>query len=132
MKRALYTNHPIVIKRVLIVLQKLVRGNDGAIGIALVPYFNQLLPIINIIKERNQGKLYRNKNQCYRIDDYEKNIENDLVRLIDETLVILEQFGGQDAFINIKYSVPTYEQQTDIKQLTSTQTNTMIRPLIDI
>lgn len=29
--------------------------------------------------------------------------------LIDETLMILEKYGGEDAFINIKYIVPTYE-----------------------
>jgi DNA-directed RNA polymerase III subunit RPC1 len=29
--------------------------------------------------------------------------------LIQETLEILEQYGGEDAFINIKYMVPTYE-----------------------
>lgn len=29
--------------------------------------------------------------------------------LIDETLQILERYGGEDAFINIKYMVPTYE-----------------------
>lgn len=29
--------------------------------------------------------------------------------LIDETLQLLERYGGEDAFINIKYMVPTYE-----------------------
>jgi hypothetical protein len=29
--------------------------------------------------------------------------------LIQETLEILERYGGEDAFINIKYMVPTYE-----------------------
>ena len=94
LKRALYTHNSIVIRRVLIVFQKLVRGNDGAIGIALVPYYNQLLPIINIIKERNQNQFYQNRKSCNIIDDYERNISDDLVRLIDETLVTLEQFGG--------------------------------------
>ncbi|CAF0866647.1 unnamed protein product [Rotaria sordida] len=132
LKRALYTNNPIVISRVLLVLQKLARGNDGAIGIALVPYFNQLLPIINIIKERNEGKFYQNQKQCYIIDDYEKNISNEIVRLIDKTLIVLEQFGGQDAFINIKFSIPTYEQQADIKQLSNAQIDTMVQPFMEI
>ena len=118
LKRALYTNDPIVIRRVLLVLQKLARGNDGAIGVALVPYFNQLLPIVNILKERN-----RRKKQCSAVDDYGRDSRNDLNRLIDETLVVLEQFGGPDAFINIKYSIPTYEQQADVKQFSSVPTN---------
>lgn len=29
--------------------------------------------------------------------------------LIDETLQVFERHGGEDAFINIKYMVPTYE-----------------------
>lgn len=29
--------------------------------------------------------------------------------LISETLALFEQRGGEDAFINIKYMVPTYE-----------------------
>ena len=29
--------------------------------------------------------------------------------VIQETLEILERYGGEDAFINIKYMIPTYE-----------------------
>ena len=128
-KRALYTHNPTVISRVLIVLQRLARGNDGAIGIVLVPHFNQLLPIINIIRERHQGKTSR---QCQTIDDFDRDHSSELVRLIDQTLFIFEQFGGQDAFINIKYSIPTYEQQADVKALTSTQMDMMMQPLMPI
>jgi len=32
-----------------------------------------------------------------------------LGELIDETLEIFETHGGEDAFINIKYMIPTYE-----------------------
>jgi len=43
-----------------------------------------------------------------RIDYGQKNNLN-LGDLIDETLQCLEKYGGEDAFINIKYLVPTYE-----------------------
>ena len=33
----------------------------------------------------------------------------DLIDLVNETLTLLELNGGEDAFINIKYLVPTYE-----------------------
>ena len=33
----------------------------------------------------------------------------DVGELIQETLMLLEQKGGEDAFINIKYVIPTYE-----------------------
>lgn len=29
--------------------------------------------------------------------------------IINETLEALEKYGGEDAFINIKYIIPTYE-----------------------
>lgn len=41
--------------------------------------------------------------------DYSQKNNLNLGDLIDETLQILEIHGGEDAFINIKYMVPTYE-----------------------
>ncbi len=41
--------------------------------------------------------------------DYGQQHHDCLGDLITETLVLLEQRGGADAFINIKYMVPTYE-----------------------
>lgn len=41
--------------------------------------------------------------------DYAQKNNMNLGDLIDETLQVLERHGGEDAFINIKYMVPTYE-----------------------
>lgn len=41
--------------------------------------------------------------------DYGQKNNTNLGDLIDETLQVLERHGGEDAFINIKYMVPTYE-----------------------
>lgn len=41
--------------------------------------------------------------------DYGQQKNNNLGDLIQETLQLLEKYGGEDAFINIKYLVPTYE-----------------------
>jgi hypothetical protein len=41
--------------------------------------------------------------------DYGQRFQNNLGELINETLQILEVNGGPDAFINIRYCVPTYE-----------------------
>lgn len=41
--------------------------------------------------------------------DYSQRTNLNLGDLIDETLQCLEKHGGEDAFINIKYLVPTYE-----------------------
>lgn len=41
--------------------------------------------------------------------DYAQMKNNNLSDLIEETLQVLERHGGENAFINIKYMVPTYE-----------------------
>lgn len=41
--------------------------------------------------------------------EYAQMKNNNLSALIEETLQVLEKHGGEDAFINIKYMVPTYE-----------------------
>lgn len=41
--------------------------------------------------------------------DYSQQRGENAADLIQETLEILEIYGGEDAFINIKYMVPTYE-----------------------
>lgn len=41
--------------------------------------------------------------------DYSQQRGENVADLIQETLETLETYGGEDAFINIKYMVPTYE-----------------------
>jgi Parkin co-regulated protein len=41
--------------------------------------------------------------------DYGQRKRDNLGELINDTLEKLEIHGGEDAFINIKYMVPTYE-----------------------
>ncbi len=40
---------------------------------------------------------------------YAQRKQQNLGDLIQQTLEMLEQSGGSDAFINIKYMIPTYE-----------------------
>lgn len=71
------------------------------IGKYLVPYYRQLLPILNIMKNTN-------KNIGHRME-YNQRKGLNISDLITETLNLMETTGGDDAFINIKYIVPTYE-----------------------
>jgi len=82
------------------VLQHLVVSGD-IVGEALVPYYRQILPILNIFKNWNL-------NIGDGIDYGQQKREN-IGDLIQETLEGLERHGGEDSFINIKYMVPTYE-----------------------
>ena len=41
--------------------------------------------------------------------DYAQQKRENIGDLIDETLQLFERHGGDDAFINIKYMIPTYE-----------------------
>merc|ERR1740138_315123 len=100
MKTALNTRDPELMATMLKVLQGLVKSGD-MIGEALVPYYRQLLPIFNIFKSKNSN--------LGDLIDYGQRKRQNLGDLIAETLEILETHGGEDAFINIKYMIPTYE-----------------------
>ncbi|KAG2461131.1 PACRG protein, partial [Polypterus senegalus] len=99
-KNALNTRNRQVICTTLKVLQHLVISAD-MIGEALVPYYRQILPILNIFKNMNI-------NSGDGIDYSQQKREN-IGDLIQETLEVFERCGGENAFINIKYMVPTYE-----------------------
>ncbi|KAJ9468036.1 hypothetical protein DIPPA_34521 [Diplonema papillatum] len=99
-KTALNTRDPQIICTMLQVLQRLVISGE-LIGEALVPYYRQILPVFNLFK-------CRNRNTGDEID-YAQRKRNNLGDLIEETLQLLEIHGGEDAFINIKYMIPTYE-----------------------
>lgn len=99
-KNALNTRNPQILCTTLKVLQHLVVSAD-MVGEALVPYYRQILPILNIFKGKNL-------NSGDGIDYSQQKREN-IGDLIQETLEAFERHGGEDAFINIKYMVPTYE-----------------------
>lgn len=98
-KEALETHNHGVICRTLRVIQQLVLCES--VGLALVPYYRQILPVLNCFKGRN-------KNLGDQID-YGQQKGANIGDVIDETLCMLETYGGEDAFINIKYMIPTYE-----------------------
>jgi len=101
-KTALNTKKPEIICKTLLVLQKLVVSAD-MIGEALVPYYRQILPIFNLLKGKN-------KNIGDAID-YGQQKKSNIADLIEDTLELFEIHGGEDAFINIKYMIPTYESK---------------------
>jgi len=102
LKAALNTRDAEIIAVALKVISKLVTSSDLA-GEALVPYYRQLLPIFNLYKNFNS-------NLGDGID-YGQRKKKNLGDLIQETLEIMEVNGGDDAFINIKYMIPTYESK---------------------
>ncbi|GBG31300.1 Parkin coregulated protein-like [Hondaea fermentalgiana] len=101
-KKALNTKNRKTISRVLQVLQHLARCAPF-IGEALVPYYRQILPVFNLVL-----LLDPRDNLGDQIDYGQQKREN-LVDLILETLEVLEETGGRDAYINIKYQIPSYE-----------------------
>eukprot|EP00933_Yihiella_yeosuensis_P041004 TRINITY_DN35432_c0_g1_i1.p1 TRINITY_DN35432_c0_g1~~TRINITY_DN35432_c0_g1_i1.p1 ORF type:complete len:337 (+),score=63.22 TRINITY_DN35432_c0_g1_i1:80-1090(+) len=103
LKTALNTRDPQIMCTTMKVIQQLVKSDDF-IGEALVPYYRQLLPVFNIFQHKNVPV----KEMGDQIE-YSQRKRLNLGDLISETLVILEEHGGEDAFINIKYMIPTYE-----------------------
>lgn len=103
LKKALDSRDPEVVSTVCKVLQTMVKVDGGSekIGESLVPYYRQLLPTLNILRSKNENLLDQ--------FDYAQRKHVCLGDLIEETLQLLEKLGGEDAFINIKYMIPTYE-----------------------
>lgn len=99
-KNALNTKDPDTVCETLKILQHLVTCGE-MIGEALVPYYRQILPVLNIFKNKNL-------NIGDKIE-YGQQKRTNLGDLIQETLELFEVNGGEDAFINIKYMIPTYE-----------------------
>jgi hypothetical protein len=101
-KTALNTRNPEIVCEMLKILKKLVKSGE-LIGEALVPYYRQILPVFNLLSKKN-------KNIGDRID-YGQQKGKNIGDLIDSTLEVFEVHGGEDAFINIKYMIPTYESK---------------------
>jgi hypothetical protein len=98
-KKALQTKKPEVVVKTLKKIQLVVKSSD-VVAEALVPYYRQILPVLNLMKNRN-------KNLGDAIEYGQKKGAN-IGDLITQTLELMEKHGGEDAFINIKYMVPTY------------------------
>ena len=99
-----------ILIKVLHILQLLVKSDTntadatrkGLVGRALVPYYRQLLPVLNIFCEAT-------KRQVTDKIEYSQRRGTNVQDTITETLGMLEEYGGMDAFINIKYLIPTYQ-----------------------
>eukprot|EP00794_Sanderia_malayensis_P000488 gene488-1133_t len=100
LRDAFETRNPDIICTSLKILQHLVMSCE-LVGEALVPYYRQLLPVLNIFKNKNL-------NSGDGID-YSQQKNSNIGDLIQDTLEVLERYGATDAFINIKYMIPTYE-----------------------
>lgn len=101
-KTGLNTRDAEVVGTTLKVLQTLVKPEIcEMVGEAMVPYYRQILPVFNIFKGQrlNVGDAI----------DYSQRKRKNLGELVQQTLESFELHGGEDAFINIKYMVPTYE-----------------------
>merc|ERR1712050_456332 len=99
-KKALNTRDQEVMVTTLKVLQALVLSAE-MVGEALVPYYRLILPVFNLFKNSTKS--------TYDAIDYGQRKRWNVGELIDETLEIFETHGGEDAFINIKYMIPSYE-----------------------
>ncbi|KAH0569619.1 Parkin co-regulated protein [Spironucleus salmonicida] len=74
---------------------------DQLVGPALVPYFRQILPVLNVFYSKNVNigdKVYYGQKKVLNIGD-----------LIHDVLEMMEMKGGPDALINIRYMVPCYQ-----------------------
>ena len=110
-KEALETKQHEIVVKTLKKLQALVKVSD-AIAESLVPYYRQILPVLNLLRHRNCKFIGYENNFLVNIGDkidYGQKRNDNVGELIQETLELFEKHGGEDAYINIKYMIPTYE-----------------------
>jgi len=71
-----------------------------AVGAALLPYYRQLLPTLNLYAQKalNLGDGI----------DYGQRFNRSMGEAIADVLRVLDLTGGEAAYLNIAYSVPTY------------------------
>lgn len=100
LKKDLDTREPEILCRIMAVIQALVRA-DSLVSEALVPYYRQILPVFNEF-------FLDNVNLGDKIE-YGQRKHTNLSDLIQETLEEMEKTGGPEAYINIKYMIPTYQ-----------------------
>jgi hypothetical protein len=103
LKHALATRDRDVIATVCKIIQTMLVVKEGSriIGQAFVPFYRNLLPVLGIFKAANHdlGDSF----------DYAQRKRLCIGDLIDETLQLFEEYGGDEALFNIKYMIPTYE-----------------------
>ena len=102
-KEALNTRDPDIMSVTFKVIQRLVTSTDS-IGEALVPYYRQILPVLNIFKNKNA-------NMGDKIDFAQRRKVN-LGDLIQETLETLEQQGGEVRFLPLTPRTPSSTSST--------------------
>lgn len=99
-------------RRALLVLQELIRAADH-IGEALVPYYRQLLPVMHVFKKQSVCLPLpppATPNTCSHAlcpaiaenlgdkIDYAQQKKTNMGALVEETIELMEQYGGEDAF----------------------------------
>ena len=106
LKEALETRDKEVCTLACKVLSKLAavdQAGPGMVGRALVPYYRQLLPTLNLFSTARVN--------CGDEHDYGQNRGVNIGDVVMETLGVLEATGGPDAYVNIKYCIPVYQTQ---------------------
>jgi hypothetical protein len=94
------TRHPDIVAATLKSVQTLLLSNKE-VGQHLVPFYNQILGPMNLFKNWRQ-------NLGDKMD-YSQAKRMDIGDLVNETLELMERFGGKQALGKIKHFVPTYE-----------------------
>ncbi len=108
LKVAMNTKDPTVLVEAIKILRMLTEVSP-AVASALVPYYRQLLPVLSQFVGSTCKQYKVGKSDDYLDFAYGKQDFRTLPDLIQDTLRVLDATGGPDAFVNIKYMVPTFE-----------------------
>lgn len=102
---ALDTKDREIICETLKCLQKMILRHNS-IGPELIQYYRQMLPVMRMFMSSN-----KNLGDTIEYSQYKRVNVSDLIH---ETLHLLEVFGGETAFYNIKKIIPLYTSKQQI------------------
>jgi Parkin co-regulated protein len=109
LKKSLATNDPDTIVNACLVIQALTTSSKE-VAVALMQYYKLLLPSLG---------LWKSKKRCtFDRMDFSKRDGRIVGEIIEETLDILEETAGPDAFKKIKFIIPTFESTREFPDFT--------------
>ena len=104
LKRALDTQHLVILATTLRIFQDFILTDPERIGPALVPFYHHLLGASAVFNKHKDAQ--SNRRGGMEWGQQRRLCVSDLV---NETLELMEITGGREAFVHIKYMIPTYD-----------------------
>jgi hypothetical protein len=116
LREALNTRDPAIVAIACRSIQAVCRSDVNS-GRALIPFYRQILPILNIFTYNRMnigdgidyGQRLADSSIKRTLDSHGFDSGHDIAQVVQETLEVMERTGGPQAFNYLKTNIPAYE-----------------------